>query len=99
MHKSSSTPILLAIVLIVLAAITRFLQHPFNFTAIGAMALFSGANIRDKRYAFLLPVVAMLLTDLYFGFHISMLPVYCSFAFTVLAGRWIRNKQSVLTVG
>lgn len=80
--------------LIVLAAITRFIPHPFNFTAIGAMALFSGANFKDKRFAYLMPIGVMLLTDWFLGFHFSILPVYACFAFTVWMGTRISNKQN-----
>lgn len=96
--KIVSQPVLLAIILIVLAAITRFIPHPFNFTAVGAMALFSGANFRDKRYAFLLPIFVMLITDIIIGFHFSMLPVYACFAFTVWIGTRIKNNKNVVTI-
>ena len=43
-QRSIKANFLPAAILIVLAAITRFIPHPFNFTAIGAMALFSGAR-------------------------------------------------------
>lgn len=81
-----------------IAALTRFIPHPFNFTAIGAMALFGGATINDKRLAFLLPLVVMLLTDLIIGFHNVMIPVYACFAFTVLLGVFLQKKQKVWTI-
>ncbi len=96
--KNISQPFQFAILLIVLAAITRFIPHPFNFTAIGAIALFSGANFKDKKYAFLLPIIVMFLTDLLIGFHFSMLPVYASFVFAVWIGIKIRINQNILTI-
>ena len=98
MMKNSPT-FKFAIVLILLAAITRFIPHPFNFTAIGAMALFSGAIIRDKRYAFLLPFIVLFLTDIFLGFHFSMLPVYLGFSITVGIGMIIHNKPNFLRIG
>lgn len=89
---------LLILLLLVVAAISRLIPHPFNFTAIGAMALFSGAVIRDRRLAFLLPIVVMLLTDAFLGFHASMMPVYACFTFTVFLGVLMRNKQNPLTI-
>ena len=94
--KNTVLPVAL---LIVLAAITRLIPHPFNFTAIGAMALFSGANFKDKRFAYLMPISAMIITDLFLGFHFSILPVYACFAFTVWLGTRISSRQSVLNVG
>jgi len=36
--------------MIVAAAATRLLPHPWNFTPITAMALFGGARFADKRF-------------------------------------------------
>ena len=96
--KNISRTFLIPILLIVLAAITRLIPHPFNFTAVGAMALFSGANFKDKRFAFLLPVIVMFLTDLIIGFHFSMLPVYACFTFTVWVGIRIKKNQNLIAI-
>lgn len=56
--------ILLITGLIGVAALSRFLPHPPNFTAIGAMALFGGAMYKNKIFSFLVPVVALWTTDL-----------------------------------
>jgi hypothetical protein len=89
---------LLPVLLVAAAACSRLIPHPSNFTAIGAMALFSGAIFRDKRLAFLLPMAAMMVTDLALGFHASMLPVYSCFALTVGIGILIRNYLSPVTI-
>ena len=86
------------VVLMIIAAATRFIPHPFNFTAIGALALFGGANIRDKRLAFLLPLVVMFCTDLIIGFHRVMIPVYTSFILTVGVGILIQQRQQIKNI-
>ncbi len=48
---------------ILVAALTRVLPHPPNFTAVGALALFAGARLGSRRTAFLMPLAAMLLGD------------------------------------
>lgn len=54
-----------AIVLIVLlAAFSRLLPHPPNFTPIGAMALFGVAYFIQRHLAFLIPIISMWLSDL-----------------------------------
>ena len=98
-NGNSISPLLTALILIVLAALTRFIDHPHNFTAIGAIALFAGATFRDKRLALILPFVVMLLTDLYFGFHFSMIPVYLCFLLTVYAGIRIGHRQTPVNIG
>jgi hypothetical protein len=82
-----------SVALILFAAATRFIPHPFNFTGMGAMALFAGATIADRRIAFLLPFFAMAITDLYFGFHFSILPVYLCFACIVWMGTRIKDLR------
>ena len=40
--------LLLALAMIVIAAALRIAPHPWNFTPVGATALFSGALVRDR---------------------------------------------------
>ena len=94
----SRTKIIFPILLVALAASSRLIQHPANFTAIGAMALFGGAIIRDKRLAFLLPLAAMIVTDAILGFHSSMIPVYACLVFTVFIGTKIQQNRTVLRI-
>jgi len=84
--------------LIVFAVITRLMPHPFNFTAIGALALFSGSVIKNKKFAFLVPLVAMLIGDSIIGFHSSMIPVYLCFAVTVWIGMTVVREINLLSV-
>jgi hypothetical protein len=85
--------------LMIIAALTRFVPHPFNFTAMGAMALFGGATIKDKRLAFILPFLVMIITDYFIGFHRIMFPVYASFALIVILGILIQKRPNVWTIG
>jgi hypothetical protein len=50
--------------MIVLAALTRLVPHPPNFTAISAMALFGAAYLPSRKLALIVPLAAMLLSDL-----------------------------------
>lgn len=58
----------------------------------GAIALFGGAHLINKRVAFLIPFTALLLSDLLLGLHELIPYVYGSFALTVTLGFWIRRK-------
>jgi hypothetical protein len=89
---------LIIALLIVLAVITRLMPHPFNFTAIGALALFSGSVIPNKKFAFLVPVTAMLIGDAIIGFHASMIPVYICFIATVWIGMTMVKQINVISV-
>jgi len=89
----------LAIGLILFAALTRLLPHPYNFTALGAMALFSGVTFGKHKWAYILPFIVLLLTDLILGFHFSMLPVYGCIALTVWMGTRVQGKPGIINVG
>jgi hypothetical protein len=80
---------ILIFALIVIAAALRLAPHPWNFTPVGAIALFSGAMVRDRRLAFLFPVVVMFATDTIIGFNILSPLVYASFLLSVLIGRTV----------
>lgn len=56
-------PLVLA-AMIVLAALSRLLPHPPNFSPVEAMALFGGAWFASRRVALLVPLLAMLGSDL-----------------------------------
>jgi hypothetical protein len=86
---------LLALLLIVISAALRAAPHPWNFTPIGAMALFSGAIIRDRRLAFLFPLLTLVVGDVFLGFHKLTLIVYGSFLLSALIGRLLQNRRTV----
>ena len=80
------------------AAALRLFPHPPNFDPITALALFGGAHIDDKRWAFTLPVAAMLLSDAAIGFHSQMAAVYAAFALIVWMGFALRGRSTSLPV-
>ena len=92
--------LLLALVIIAIAAALRIAPHPWNFTPVGAMALFSGAIIKDRRLAFAFPLLALFAGDVFVGFYKVgvMLLVYASFALSVLIGRWVQNHRTVARI-
>jgi hypothetical protein len=49
--------------MVLLAALTRLLPHPPNFTALGALALFAGARFPNRWTAFLVPLAALFVSD------------------------------------
>ncbi len=96
MNKNSISPGFLVITLMVVAAaFVRLVPHPPNFAPIAAMALFGGAYFTKKWAAFLIPLAAMFLTDLFLGFHESMWAVYLSFALIVVLGMVMIKQKKV----
>ncbi len=90
--------LVLVIALIAVAAFSRFLFAGMpNFSPVMAMALFGGAML-NKKLAYVIPVAAMLLTDIYFGFHNTMFAVYGSFLLTVLIGQKFVSNPNIKNV-
>jgi hypothetical protein len=89
---------LLALILIVLAAALRIAPHPWNFTPVGAMALFSGAALKDRRLAFLFPLLALFVGDIFIGFHKLIPIVYASFLINVAIGLWLRDRRTAVRI-
>jgi hypothetical protein len=84
--------------LIILAVITRLIDHPANFSPIMAIAIFSGAFFEDKKLAFLIPLSAMFISDLFLGFYLISIFVYSSFAIGLFIGFYLRNRIKVTNI-
>jgi len=85
------------LLIIAFAVILRLIPHPANVAPIAAMALFGGAYF-DKKYALLIPLIAMFLSDLFLGFHESMPLVYTSFLLVGIIGIWLRTRKTIANV-
>jgi len=85
---------LLAVLLVVFAALSRFIPHPDNFAPIAAMALFGGVYF-GRRYAFIVPLAAMVVSDYFIGFHNTIPYVYGSFILVGLIGIWLQRHKSI----
>jgi len=99
-HPSISQPgsqLLTIAALILLAVAMRLLPHPMNVTTIGAIGLFAGALL-PSRIAWLLPIAALLLSDMLTGFYAlpAMLLVYAGFFFSAAIGRiWLARERTL----
>jgi hypothetical protein len=91
--------LIISAVLIVLGVACRLLPHFWNFAPITAVALFSGVYL-GKRYAFFVPLAAMLIGDIFLGFYSLPLfiAVYGCFAVIGLIGLAVSRRKSLETV-
>ena len=78
---------------VLIAALTRLVPHPPNFAPITAMSLFAGAYFTRKQLAFIVPLLAMLISDLFLGFYTISIFVYLSFAVIT----WMGQQQNKVT--
>ena len=77
--------------LVALAIATRFLPHPPNFTAVGSAALYGGRYLNGRtKYA--LPIISMLVSDFFLGWHKTIAFVYAALLFNVWLGGKIANR-------
>jgi len=90
--------------LILIAALSRLFPHLDNFTPIGAIALFGGTFISNKRLAFIIPLSAMLFSDILLqvfygtGFHNTMIFVYGAFLVITSLGFLLRKRVQRQTI-
>jgi hypothetical protein len=95
--------------LVLMTALSRLMIHTDNFTPVGAIALFGGAYFSHRWKAFLVPLLALFISDMLmqgllykgqYGFPLysGWYWVYGAFAVIVLLGRWIISKVSVKNV-
>jgi hypothetical protein len=93
---------------IVLAVLSRVLPHPYNFTPLGAIALFGAAYFTDKKWAILIPLIAMWISDILINnfifsaffdgftlFHSAMIWTYGSIALIALMGMKFLKKVTI----
>ena len=95
----------LLIGLILLGAFTRLIPHPPNFTSVGAVALFAAFTFRKTWLACLVPLAAVLLSDVALhlitpwpAFGAIKLFVLDALCLAMAAGRYLR-KPTPLKIG
>ena len=92
------------LLLVIIAAVYRIIPgRPFGFAPQWAMAVFAGAVVRDRKWAFILPVLSMFISDMFYqllylqgmsalpGFYEGQWQNYALFAFLVFVGMAIRK--------
>jgi len=89
----------LAFSVVVLGAVfMRLVPHIPNVAPIGALALFSGF-LMPNIVGFLLPLMVMVISDMFLGFHATILYVYGSFVLITGIGYVFHKKVSPSRVG
>lgn len=69
---------LLVLSFIVMAVVLRLIPHLPNVTPVTAMALFGGAYFSNRYAAMVLPLIVMILSDIFLGFSWITFFVYAS---------------------
>jgi hypothetical protein len=87
--------------IVAVLAASRLVPHPWNFTPVTAMALFGGCCFARTRWAFAIPLAALVLSDIVlestrYGFTQAFWVLapfgYGCFLLTVAMGWWVRRQ-------
>ena len=82
---------------IIVAVLVRVIPHPPNVAPITAGALFTGTHFSRKHWAMLMPILAMLVTDVFLGFSMITPIVYLAFLGITSLG-FVLKKVNIGTV-
>lgn len=85
--------IILGIVFVIITIIMRLIDHPWNFSPLGALFLFSGFTLPRKWM--LLPLVALSVTDIIIGTYQwqVMMIVYGTYSVMMFAAYFVRHSD------
>ena len=89
------------VTMVLAAAATRIVPHDWNFTPVGAICLFGGASFTNRWAAVLVPLIALVLSDVYLalavygftGFQVMAMS-YVLFGLTAVLGMTLRGRTS-----
>ncbi len=95
MDNNTQKNVIVAFILLCVGIASRIIPHAPNFTAIGAITILSSSYL-PKKYALLLPLVIMLLSDSIVGFHTTMPWVYGSYLLIGLITLYMGSKNLVI---
>ena len=85
----------LPICLILILTFSRLIPHPWNFTPVLAVGIFSGFYFKQFYLGLFIVIFSMFLGDLYLGFHGTMFFTYIALAIAVLLGHFIKHFKFI----
>lgn len=99
----SKTRVAVLIALIFGTILSRLIPHPANWTAVGALALWSSVLFRDRFVSAVVPLLVVFTSDLVIGFQETflrpwsgaMIWVYAAFVLVALLGPVLRPQKNV----
>ena len=89
---------LLVLLFLVVGVLMRVFPFAPNFTPLLSISLLCGLYTKNRYYA-ILPIMIMLLSDLFIGNHITAIWVYSSFIFIFIMGYLMTKKTYAHIIG
>jgi len=84
-------------VLIIAGILSRLVPHTPNFTPVCAIAIFSGAYLKRK-YSFIVPLILMIISDIFIGMHDVVLFTWGSFALVAGLGMSLKKNRGLTAI-
>lgn len=81
------------LILIALGITTRLIPHLPNFTSLGAIALYSGFYLKNKKAAIFIPLAIIFLTDLKLGLYQWQLMLFVYLSYLIIGTLGILSKK------
>jgi len=88
---------MLAISLIIIGILLRFVPHTANFTPIAAIAIFSGVYLNRKQ-ALIVPILIMVASDIFLGMHNVVFFTWGSFVLATILGLRAKKNKNLLGI-
>ncbi|HTZ11440.1 MAG TPA: DUF6580 family putative transport protein [Candidatus Margulisiibacteriota bacterium] len=88
---------MLVLFLILTGILLRFIPHAPNFTPVAAIAIFGGAYL-NKKYALIIPLVIMALSDYFLGMHNVVLFTWTGFIASSFIGFWLKRHKNTFGI-
>ena len=84
--------------LIILAAFSRLIPHEANFTPVFGLFLLGTAYLGNKKLFYILPLLSMLLSDMFLGLYSSMIFTYMAYGSIIFVSSLLFKKLSTVKV-
>ena len=88
---------MLALIIISFGILSRLVFHTPNFTPVLALALFGGMYLKGRQGIWV-PLALMAISDIFVGFHDTMIYTWGSVLLISLMGLWLREHKSWMNV-
>jgi len=89
--KENISSYVLPVFIILALSLTRLVPHPWNFSPMLAVGIFSGFYFRQFYLSLFVVVVSMFIGDIFLGFHSLMFFTYIALAVAVLIGFYVKH--------
>lgn len=93
MERERATRSWVVLAFLLLGVASRLVPHPWNATPVMAIALFGGTHL-SRRWAILLPLSIVALSDLVLGWHRTIPFTWGAFLLTGFLAWWLRRRPT-----